>query len=160
MAEPLAKPRIVASDETEVDLGDMERSLGFLLRMAQVRVYEQFFRHFDGTAVKPGEFTVLRVIAENPGVRQGSLARVLNIKPAHMTKLVHRLVQSDLIERATPPEDRRAVELRLTAKGSEFVAQHRPDFETVHNAERIGLTRTEERQLLALLHKLAFKDLT
>jgi DNA-binding MarR family transcriptional regulator len=159
MAEPVAKPRIVASDESEVDLGDLERTLGFLLRMAQVRVYEQFFRHFDGTEVKPGEFTVLRVIGGNPGVRQGTLARVLNIKPAHMTKLVHRLVTSGLIERATPPEDRRAVELQLTAKGSEFVARHLPDFETVHAAERIGLSQTEERQLLGLLHKLAFKDL-
>lgn len=159
MAEPLAKPRVVASDDTEVDLGDMERSLGFLLRMAQVRVYEQFYRHFDGTKVKPGEFTVLRVISGNPGVRQGTLARVLNIKPAHMTKLVHRLVQSGLIERATPPEDRRAVELRLTAAGEAFVTHHLPDFEKVHAAERVGLSLAEERQLLALLRKLAFKDL-
>jgi DNA-binding MarR family transcriptional regulator len=152
-------PLPLANEATDVDLGDMDRSLGFLLRMAQVNVYEQFFRHFDGTDVKPGEFTVLRVISGNPGVRQGSLARVLNIKPAHMTKLVHRMVQSGLIERSVPPEDRRAVELHLTAKGTAFVRRHLDTFKTVHAAERVGLTRTEERQLIALLQKLAFKDL-
>lgn len=151
LAPPLAA-------DAPVELGDLNASLGFLLRLAQVRVYEQFFRTFDGTSVKPGEFTVMWVIALNPGVPQGSLARVLTIKPAHMTKLVQRLVADGLVRRHIPPQNRRSVHLTLTALGKDHLDRHRDTFLTVHAAERVGLTDTENAELLRLLGKLAFAE--
>lgn len=142
--------------EDSVELGNLTESLGFLLRLAQVRVYGQFFRAFDGTDVKPGEYTVMWVIALNPGVPQGALARVLTIKPAHMTKLVQRLVRDGLVRRHTPPADRRSVHLTLTPAGQAHLDRYRDTYLRVHAAERVGLTQAEYTQLLQLLGKLAF----
>lgn len=149
-------PFAPAAGADQIDLGALTGSLGFLLRLAQVRLYAQFFAAFAGTPVKPGEFTVLWVIDLNPGVPQGSLARVLAIKPAHMTKLVQRLVEAGLVARETPAFDRRSVHLTLTDAGRAYLARHRDTFLAVHAAERMGLTEEENAELLRLLSRLAF----
>ncbi|MFN4099038.1 MAG: MarR family winged helix-turn-helix transcriptional regulator [Pararhodobacter sp.] len=145
-------------EEEAVELGEMSRSVGFLLRMAQTRVYDQFFQEFAGTDVRPGEFTVIWVLALNPGLRQGTLARTLNIKAAHMTKLVARLVREGHVIRTVPPEDRRSVLLSLTESGHAHLDRHRGRFMSVHRAERVGLTDDEMTNLLALLAKLNFQE--
>ena len=139
-----------------VELGALGNSLGLLIRLAQVRIYAQFFTAFEGTPVRPGEFTVLWVIDLNPGVPQGTLARVLAIKPAHMTKLTQRLVEAGLVARETPESDRRSVHLTLTESGQAELELHRQTFLSVHAAERMGLSAAENAQLLRLLAKLAF----
>lgn len=151
-------PFAPAPEET-VDLGELNRSVGFMLRMTQVRAYAQFFRAFAGTEVRPGEFTVLWVLAQNPGLRQGTLARTLFIKPAHMTKLVQRLVDEGFVARTVPPEDRRAVCLTLTDAGAAHIARHQALFNSVHSPANVGLTDREYAQLLTLLGKMTFKDL-
>lgn len=146
--------------EERVDLGELTRSLGFMLRLAQVRTYDQFFRAFADADVRPGEFTVMWIVAANPGIRQGALARTLSIKPAHMTKLIERLVRGGFVRREVPPEDRRSVQLSLTDAGRAHVDHHRKRFLRVHAAEQAGLTGAEADQLLKLLHKLAFEGLS
>ncbi len=142
-------------DDT-LEMGELTQSLGFLVRLAQVRMYDMFYAAFANTEVRPGETTVLWLIDLNPGVRQGLVARDLNIKPAHMTKLVQRLVRDGLIERCVPPEDRRSVRLTLTDQGKRHLQALRDTFLEVHAAENIGLTDVEATQLNALLYKLAF----
>jgi len=139
-----------------VELGELTGSLGFLLRMAQVRMYETFYEAFDGLAVRPGEFTALWVIAHNPGIRQGTLARTLCIKPAHMTKLVQRLVEAGHVDRAVPPEDRRQVNLSLSPSGTAHLDRHRETFLQLDSAARNGLTDDEITRILPLLQRLAF----
>jgi DNA-binding MarR family transcriptional regulator len=148
---------LIAEEET-LELGALGQSVGFLLRLSQTRAYDQFFAQFAGTDVRPGEYSVLWVLALNPGVKQGTLARRLNIKPAHMTKLVERLVRAGQVRRDTPPEDRRSVRLTLTAAGAAHVEEHRARFHAVHRAERVGLTDAEVAQLLALLGKMSFGE--
>jgi len=148
---------LIAEEET-VDLGALGQSIGFLLRLAQTRAYDQFFAEFAGTDVRPGEYSVLWVLSLNPGVKQGTLARTLNIKPAHMTKLVERLVRAGQVRRDTPPEDRRSVRLTLTEAGTAHVEGHSARFHSVHRSERIGLTDAEVAQLLTLLGKMNFGE--
>lgn len=151
-----ALARSLPEPEDGVELGALSDSLGFLIRLAQLRIYAQFFAAFDSAGVRPGEFTALWVIALNPGVPQGTLARVLRIKPAHMTKLVQRLVTDGLVRRRVPPQDRRSVHLTLTDAGQAHLDRHRDTFLTVHAAERLGLTPAEVAQLRALLTRIAF----
>ncbi len=147
-----------ATGDEIVSLGELPHSLGFMLRVAQIASFEHFFRAFEGTDVKPGEFTVIWVIGLNPGLRQGTLARTLHIKPAHMTKLIQRMVRDGLVKRMVPPEDRRSVQLSLTPAGTAYLDRYRQNFLDVHAAEKVGLTEEDRAQLLMLLSKLAFKE--
>src|SRR5690606_34275198 len=104
-----------------VNLGRLSGDLGFLLRLAQLKVYEQYFRQCGERQVKPGEFSVLWAIANNPGIRQSVLCQHLIIKRSHMTKLARSLEDRGLVSRGVPDDDRRGVELTLTEKGQEMV---------------------------------------
>ena len=149
----MSKTAIKLMDSERIELGEFSSSLGFLLRIAQVKVFNALFETLAQGDVKPGEFTVLWVIGLNPQLRQGSLAERLEIKPAHMTKLVHRLVQAGYVIRHTPDDDRRSVRLCLTDSGKAFVEQHKAEFLDLHKQERGNLSASEARQLCNLLRK-------
>jgi len=139
--------------ESDVALGELSGSLGFLLRMAQVQVFDFFFEDLGQVGLRPGEFSVLWVLHLNPGVRQGLLAQRLRIKRAHMTKMIREFEQRGLVARSIPENDRRAVVLRLTRDGDDFVRDHARAFFT-HDARRPStLTEAERAQLFALLQK-------
>ncbi len=115
-----------ASDR--IELGELAGSLGFMLRMAQITSYAQFFDQNRDASLLPGEFSVLWVVGQNPGIRQGDVARVLRIKRAHMTKLVKRFLSAGLLERKGSTEDRRAVLLFLSEKGRSEVDARKADY--------------------------------
>lgn len=137
-----------------VDLGEIETTLGFLLRMAQLRAFAHFFR-VSAVGLKPGALTVLWVIALNPGLRQGAIARRLMIKPAHMTKLVRAMVDDGLVERYVPPNDRRSVRLSLTKAGKALYERSCGEMHAIHRAERGTLNDREYTDFVALLRKFA-----
>ncbi len=149
MNQPLPHPQI----EDDIDFGEMGRSLGLLLRLAQVKVFDSFYEHLAHHGLKPGEFTMLCLIGLNPDTRQGVLARRLRIKPAHMTKLVSRAVKKGLVERLVPDEDRRSVFLRLTDKGWRFVEDKKPEFQNFIATESTPFDDAEFETLIKLLQK-------
>jgi len=138
-----------------ISLGALEKSAGFVLRIAQLTVFEQFFKVFGESEIKISEFTVLYAVAENPGVRQGVLADVLKIKWPNMTKLVRTLEQRGLIERHVPPSDRRSVRLQVTDKGREQIDRAQ---EKMVRSDRLALAMLndeEHAELIRLTRKIA-----
>lgn len=136
-----------------VDLGDLRTSLGFLVRLAQLRVFEDYFEALGRYRMRPGEFSVLVVIGNNPGIRQGVLAQTLRIKRAHITKVIRKLEDRDLVTRRIPDEDRRVVELSLTPDGQSFVAERAEMMRAFDDAVPSGMTRAERDELVRLLQK-------
>ncbi len=55
-------------------------------------------------------------IARQEGCNQTILADQLEVKPITLTRLIDRLVEAEWIVRQPDPNDRRAVQLRLTEK--------------------------------------------
>lgn len=129
-------------------LGD---SLGFLLRLAQLRSFAHFYKDMGEMGIRPGEMTMLFVLAENPGVRQGVLAKALRIKRAHMTKMVHGLEAEGLISRQVPEDDKRSVELTLTETGHARIDAVRPAFEAHETRPLNGLGKRDADELKRLL---------
>ncbi|SHM63493.1 MarR family winged helix-turn-helix transcriptional regulator [Roseibium suaedae] len=138
-----------------INLGGLEQSLGFLLRVSQLKVFDHFFEKLGHIGLKPGEYSVLWVISHNPGIRQGQLAQSLAIKNAHMTKLIRSFEVYGFIERRIPEEDRRSVELSLTEQGEAFVARHKPDFFGYIQSLDSPLDEGETRELIRLLAKFS-----
>ena len=134
-----------------IDFGEMGHSLGLLLRLAQVRVFEIFYEKLAQHGLKPGEFTVIWLIGLNPEMRQGDIARRVRIKPAHMTKLIGRAVDAGLVERIVPEDDRRSVRLRLTADGEHFVEEKKREFLTYLKHENTGVSEADFNELVRLL---------
>ncbi len=140
-------------DTEAVDLGALAGSLGFLLRLSQLVSFRDFYDDLGGFGIRPGEISALFVIADNPGIRQGVVARHLMIKRAHMAKMVRAMESDGLVSRSVPADDRRAVELKLTDSGRARVATLSEPFRR-HEARPVpGLTRRDEAELKRLLRK-------
>ncbi len=139
--------------EETADLRDLADSIGFMARLAQVHTYETFFEDLGAYGLRPGEFSTLLLIGRNPGIRQGMVAQILRIKPAHMTKLVRSFEDRQLVERTIPDHDRRSVQLSLTTSGLDFIEEHRSAFAQHEINLRSTLTAPELRTLMQLLRK-------
>jgi DNA-binding MarR family transcriptional regulator len=72
------------------------------------------------------QFAVLIGIADLPGVDQRSLADAIGIVPVNAGQMLRELEEMGLVDRRTNGADRRARELRLTAKGERTVARVLP----------------------------------
>lgn len=98
---------------------------GYRLRRAQLSVFQRFLAVFDSVKLRPAEYSVLVLIADNPGRKQTEIAEVLGIKRANFVTLVHGLENRDLVERLPLATDRRANALHLTATGAAFLSRIR-----------------------------------
>lgn len=143
----------LARTAENVNLERLGSAPGFMLRLAQLRVYEQFFSEVGERGLKPGEFSVLWVIRNNPGIRQSILGQSLMIKRAHMTKLIRALEDQGLLSRRIPDEDRRAVELTLTDRGEKEAETASEWFFAYEAGVGTNLNEAERQQLLGLLRK-------
>ena len=93
-----------------------------------------FDRMAVGLGVTRAQWKVLFKLTRRPGLRQGELADILELEPITLSRIVDRLEEAGLVERARDPEDRRAWRLHVTEKarplieklqavGAELVAQ-------------------------------------
>jgi DNA-binding MarR family transcriptional regulator len=135
----------------DIRLGNMDNSLGFLLRLAQIDAFDRFFADGDLAELGLGEISILHGIALNSGVRQGVLAQALRIKRAHMTKIIRAIEGRGLIRSAVPPKDRRSVELWLTEAGQLWLDQHWPEVETREAQVSRGMAPDDVDRLKHLL---------
>ena len=141
-----------------LDFGVFSNSPGFLLRLAQLRSFAEFFDAWADTGIKPGEITVLMMIAQNPGVRQGVLARALMIKRAHMTKMIRALEDARMVTRTVPEDDKRSAELWLSDAGKAKVAELETRVLAHEARDMAPLTRAEAKTLNRLLRKYVALD--
>jgi DNA-binding MarR family transcriptional regulator len=61
--------------------------------------------------------TVVRLVGGQPGISPGELAEYLHVDPGTLSTILRGLEKRGLIERASHPEDRRRVQIRLTESG-------------------------------------------
>ncbi len=133
----------------------LQMVLGYQLAQATI-VTSLIFDKVVGEPLelRPVEYTVLTLIAENPGGSPAQLARALAVTPPNITAIVDRLVARALVQRKASAEDRRAQILTASRAGAELV---RKATERIVDAERaaLALTAGEQAILAELLHKVA-----
>lgn len=65
------------------------------------------------------QFDVMAALArKDAGITMTELSRMLMVSNGNVTGIIDRLVGNKLVERQAPPEDRRALVVRLTARGA------------------------------------------
>jgi DNA-binding MarR family transcriptional regulator len=84
-----------------------------------------FDRRAVGLGVTRAQWKVLFRLTRHPGMRQIDLAEMLDIEPITLSRILDRLQESGLIERAADPADRRAWRLHVTPAALPLVAKLR-----------------------------------
>ena len=82
-----------------------------------------FDRRAVGLGVTRAQWKVLVRLERQPGLRQIELADMLDIEPITLSRIVDRLEEAGLVERAADPADRRAWRLHVTVRAQPLIAK-------------------------------------
>jgi len=132
----------------------VETQVGFMIRRAHQRASAIFNRHFAESGLSPVQFATLVKVRDEGRVSQNLLGRLVNIDPATIMGIIHRLSDRQLIRRLPDPTDRRRTLLSITSTGLKLVEDIQAAGHAV-TAETLEPLDAEERRLfLRLLAKL------
>ncbi len=148
-----AKPTVGDGAE-QLDLGVLNDLLGFRLRRIQnhlAHAFQEDPRHGD---LKSGLFSILALIAANPGVSQARLALEAGIDKTALVALLDYLEDEGWAVRVRAKDDRRKHSLHVTDKGSAVLANLTIAAHDTEAKARGALTDKELPLLLRILDKL------
>lgn len=144
---------------TGLSHGELDGSVGFLLRLAQLTAFERLFaleaERGGDMDLSLAERSILLMLAANDAPRQGELADALHLRWPLMTKLVRGLEARGLVSREVPPNDRRSVTLRLTSEAEALVERMQPRLAELDRDSLDMIDAAERAQLIHLLRKVA-----
>src|SRR5690606_36035838 len=150
---PLAPPS-PAENEPRIDTSYLETLLGYNARRAALAVITVFLQRMAPYGLRPVDFSVLTLIAHNPGITSRQLCTALDILPPNLVGMIKSLDRRGLIERKPPPTDGRAQGLHLSPAGIKLqkAAQRTA---TQLESDVAGQLSDEELQTLkTLLHRI------
>jgi DNA-binding MarR family transcriptional regulator len=108
----------------------------------------------SGTALaSPSQMALLDWIAASDGCGVQDIADGLNLTPPTVSVSVRRLEDAGLIKRKPDPQDKRAVQFFLTAKGQSLQKQSQTFRRQKLELILSGLTQQEQETLMKLLAK-------
>jgi DNA-binding MarR family transcriptional regulator len=144
-----------AERRADIDIGPLTRLIGYMLRRVQIAVFQEAFRTFAAVGIRPAQFSVLTVIAHNPGRTQSQVAAALGIKRTNFVALLDSLERRGLAVRRPAPADRRSHALHLTEAGKATLRRLNTMVDRLE-ARMIGhIGRDGRVELLRLLRALA-----
>lgn len=141
-----------------VNTASLERLIGYNARRAALTVIGQLVQQLEAHGLQgPIDYSVLDLVAYNPGVTSRQLCTALNILPPNLVGIVRQLEQRGLVEKLEHPTDRRAQGLYLTEAGQTLHAAAEATARQVESSVAHRLTDTEQTILISLLRKI-YKD--
>jgi DNA-binding MarR family transcriptional regulator len=145
-----------AGDESLLQLGELSGLLGYSLKRAQLKVFEDFLRSVAPLQLTPAQFSVLLLLDKNPGRNQTEIANTLGILRPNFVAMLDALESRDLCARMRSANDRRSHILVLTEKGRAVLARAKKLVANKHEARLIEvLGPANHAALLEMLAKLA-----
>jgi DNA-binding MarR family transcriptional regulator len=152
---PAPASRAGEAPATEViDTSYLESLLGYNARRAALAVIEVFLEAMAPYQLRPVDFSVLSLIAHNPGITSRQLCTTLGIQPPNLVGMVNALEKRDIISRRPHPRDGRAMGLHLTTAGQKLVRDAERTAAELEAGVAARLTPAEQKTLLKLLKKI------
>jgi DNA-binding MarR family transcriptional regulator len=137
------------------DLGRLTGHLGYLVRRAQLWIFQDFIRTLAKLNIRPAQYSVLLMIEANPGLSQATLAQTLRIERARLVRLLDGLEARRFVQRRRSKSDRRSHILSLTPQGRGALGQMKAlaDQHEQRLAQKVGVRG--RKTLLRLLSVFA-----
>src|SRR3954452_9262626 len=155
-ARPRKEPAEGAGEGASLQMGELSDLLGYSLKRAQLKVFEDFLRCVAPLQLTPAQFSVLLLLDKNPGRNQTEIANTLGILRPNFVAMLDSLESRDLCTRVRSANDRRSHIMMLTEKGRGVLARAKKLVATKHEArlnELLGPKGCDA--LLSMLTKIA-----
>ena len=145
---------LVAPDEEDPLDGSLDSLIGYALRRAQLKVFQQFIEDLRPFDLRPAQFSALVIIESEPGLMQTDLARALTIEPPQVVTLLNKLESLGLAVRVRCKPDKRSYGIFLSKAGEIRLKQLRGIAMQSDEKATSALSDDERQQFLTLLHKV------
>ncbi|MDM0069818.1 MarR family transcriptional regulator [Variovorax sp. J31P207] len=137
-----------------LDTRVLETFVGYNARRAWLVVTEVFAERMAPYGLKQVDFSVLSLLAHNPGATSRQLCSTLDILPPNLVSLIASMDSRGLIERRPHPHDGRAIGLHLTPAGEQLVREAEQTVMQLEADTSARLTQRERETLIRLLQKI------
>ncbi len=128
-----------------------DRDLAFAIsdaaRMLRI-AFNDKARHLGLTQA---QYRTLIFLNRQQGITQREMAKILEIRPITLTRLLDQLAANQLIERRANPNDRRSFQLYLTQKAEPVLDELTAIGVTLMQGATKGLGAQDKKQLAAML---------
>lgn len=145
-------------NDGRISEGRLSGLLGYALRRAQMRVFQDFAASMAALGLTPGQLGALLLIEANPGLSQSQLGAALGIDRSSVVPLLDKLQALDLVRRTARATDRRTHALELGDAGAALIRRILPVLDAHERRIAAGLSASERQMLMALLERVAAAD--
>lgn len=153
-ASPATGTETPDTPPTDIDTGYLESLVGYNARRAALSIIGLFLQRMAPYGLRPVDFSVLTLIAHNPGITSRQICATLDILPPNLVGMIKDLHGRSLIERRPHPTDRRAQGLYLTPAGIDLQAKAQTTATALETDASHGLSPAEVKTLIRLLKKV------
>ena len=151
----MKKPRRESGPRRDsVDLGWLQTSVTFHLRYAQDKSFRTMTRGARAKHWRPGVFSILMVVQQNPGINQTQLSRAIGRDKSSLTDTLLTLDEEGLVTRARTSPDRRSYGLSLTASGEALLRKLWPGAKSHEAGLRRVLGLKDSGHFVKLLQRI------
>jgi DNA-binding MarR family transcriptional regulator len=99
----------------------LAEAIAYHLRLAQEASFQAFKLRVGNADLRPGRYTILSIIAENPGLTPTELSRACGRDKSTLTPTLKDLAKRGLVERKRRESDERSYTVHLTSTGGELL---------------------------------------
>ena len=135
---------------------DLERSLGFLLNDVSRLMRQRFDERARALGLTRAQWRVLRHLRQYEGIKQRSLAEMLEVETVTLGRHIDRLEDAGWVERRRDPSDRRVWRLHLAEKSRPMIDRLTELSGEVREFALSGFSKVDRERLIESL--LAMKD--
>src|SRR6202047_5148464 len=115
--------RKAPAEGAALQIGELAGLLGYSLKRAQLKIFEDFLRCVAPLQLTPAQFSVLLLLDRNPGRNQTEIANTLGILRPNFVAMLDGLESRDLCARMRSTNDRGSHFLVLTEQGRAVLAR-------------------------------------
>ena len=127
--------------------------IGYHLRIAQEASFQAISEGAGSSDLKPGWYTLLTILAENPGLTPSELSVLCGRDRSTLTATLRALDERGLIDRKRRSEDQRSYGVRLTSAGDAMLHELRT-IAHAHDARLDAIVGEDKAVFLAVLRRL------
>ncbi len=133
--------------------------LSYLVRQAQLAIYQRLDQALRGFGLTPAQYTVLAILSRrSESLSSAALSRRLGVSPQSANEIVATLSAQHLVCRTEGAGNRRIRRLELTPRGRNLLAQCDAEVDRFEEAFFGALTVPEQETLRRLLIRLIAAD--
>lgn len=132
----------------------LESLVGYNSRRAVLVISEVFLERMAIYDLRLVDFSVLSLIAHNPGITSHQLCNTLGIQAPNLVGMVNAMKKRALITRRPHPHDGRAMGLYLSTTGGEMMKNAEKTAAQLEMETTSRLSAAERKTLMQLLKKI------